>query len=82
MSSRFLFETFVPPINIRRPATNPVIPMKVKPNAQEYVATSIGNYAFLGDAASLLESIGFSEAAAILYIAIGAIIKRKPVESN
>ncbi|AGO60811.1 MFS transporter [Ferroplasma acidarmanus] len=34
----------------------------------------IGNYAFLGDAASLLESIGFSEAAAILYIAIGAII--------
>ena len=43
MSSRFLFETFVPPINIRRPATNPVIPMKVKPNAQEYVVTRIGS---------------------------------------
>ena len=43
MSSRFLFDTSVPPINIRSPVTNPVIPMKTKPNAQEYVATSIGS---------------------------------------
>ncbi|MEM0140266.1 MAG: MFS transporter [Ferroplasma sp.] len=34
----------------------------------------IGNYAFLGDAASLLEGIGFTVSAAILYIAVGAII--------
>lgn len=33
----------------------------------------IGNYAFLGDAPSLLSSAGFSIASSILYIAIGAI---------
>ena len=33
----------------------------------------IGNYAFLGDAATLLANAGFSVATSILYIAIGAV---------
>ncbi|SMD30499.1 MFS transporter [Picrophilus oshimae] len=33
----------------------------------------IGNYAFLGDSASLLSSAGFSISSSILYLAIGAI---------
>lgn len=33
----------------------------------------IGNYAFLGDSASLLSSAGFSIASSILYLAVGAV---------